>query len=444
MPTRPPRRQHRELELSQAWAEGRLPGELRLVDGRRAQIVYPGVWSNSDGPDFRNAMISISGSLQTGSVELHIRSSDWRRHGHDTDPAYDDVILHAVVEDDAGEPVRSANGTTIPTLELGGIVQLNDAPTRDRRSSILAALGSRTCLPTLGVREPDRIRTVLRSSGWKRLVEKQLRFGQSLQALTAPEVLYRGILDALGYSANREPMARIGELIPLTLLEATGKRTDHDRTLAVLLGIGGFLPLSPQTIELCGIQASERELEECFQDFQSAYRLESVSATAWSLNRVRPANHPAARLASLASLIQSAQPDGLFARYMSFPLDAGKSWDGWLAGVKPSIGTSRRRQIVVNVFAPFLAAYAEVTRDEMLAEQVGELWESLPGSVSDRVARAARQQIVGDAKFPIRLALEEQGLHDIHRNGCSQLRCFECPIAALAIKFEPWEAGVRD
>lgn len=437
------RRRYRELELSRAWSDGRLPGELRLVDGRRVQVVYRGVWSNSNGPDFKNAMISLDGTLRSGAVEIHLRSSDWYGHGHDTDPAYNDVVLHVVLVDDRRQCL-TANGTAIPTLELQGVIGSPGNYHDNRAEKILAALGNRTCLPTLADGQPERVRAVLRSSGWQRLVEKQLRFSQSLQVLTAPEVLYRGLLDALGYSANREPMVRVGEALPLQLLERTASDNDTGDVLAALLGAGGFMPLSPRIVEMCEIGVPEHGLERRFDEVRAAFGLEPVPVTDWSLNRVRPANHPATRLASLAHLIEASGEDGLFGGFMSLALDGGRAWDRWLATARPVIGQARRRQIVTNVLAPFVAAYADQTRDDDLSERVAGLWEQLPGSVSDRVARSARRQIVGAARFPIRLALEEQGLHGIYRNGCSQLRCFECPIAELAIELEPLNAYAID
>ena len=384
-------------------------------------------------------MLSIDGRLLRGAVELHLRASDWTRHGHDGDPAYDEVILHAVYVNDLPDVVRTFNGSKVPTLELHGIIDLR--PNADERDATLymAALGSRTCLPTLSREAPQLVRAVLRERGWQRLVEKQLRFSQELQVLTAPEALYRGLLDALGYSANRQPMAAIGQRLPLQLLERFKRDDGVAGIAAALIGTGGFLPLAPANQELLAGIADTRTVEGLWESTRGAYALEPVRTSAWTLNRVRPSNHPVARLAALAALIGGIEQASLFEQVLGSPLDGGKTWDRWLATARPPIGEARRRQIIVNIFAPFLAAYAEVTRDDSLTEQVAEDWERLGGNVSDHVARRTRRQIVGDVRFPIRLALEEQGLHEIHRSGCSQLRCFECPIARLASAHEPWD-----
>ena len=90
--------------------------EMRTVDGRVVQVIDPGKLNNDAGPDFFNAKVSIDGHLWAGNVEIHVKASDWRRHKHDTDTAYDSVILHVVDKDDA--IVRRSNGEIIPQMRM--------------------------------------------------------------------------------------------------------------------------------------------------------------------------------------------------------------------------------------------------------------------------------------------------------------------------------------
>ena len=90
--------------------------EMRTVDGKPIRIIDPGILNTDSGPDFFNAKIEIDGHLWAGNVELHTRASDWKRHNHDKDKAYDSVILHVVEKDDA--PVYRSNGELIPQMEL--------------------------------------------------------------------------------------------------------------------------------------------------------------------------------------------------------------------------------------------------------------------------------------------------------------------------------------
>jgi hypothetical protein len=231
-------------------------------------------------------------------------------------------------------------------------------------------------------------------------------------------------------------MAALGARLPLATLESVA---DGDTGVcALLLGTGGFLPLSPAHAALAGMSGGfANRVEASYAAHAVSFHIEPLPATTWSLNRVRPTNHPVRRLASLADLVERSRSDGLLATFLALPLDAGRAWREWLGAVRPAIGRSRSDQIAVNVLAPFLAAYADVVGDEQLADRVGQLWETLPGAADDSIAKATLTQIVGDAGFRVSLAVESQGLHEIGRNGCRQLRCFECPIAALAVMHEP-------
>ena len=81
---------------------------MTTVSGERIDIIDPGLINTGSGPDFFNAKIRIGERMWAGNVEIHVRASDWRRHGHSTDRAYDSVILHVVGVDDARLPVPTA------------------------------------------------------------------------------------------------------------------------------------------------------------------------------------------------------------------------------------------------------------------------------------------------------------------------------------------------
>jgi hypothetical protein len=223
------------------------------------------------------------------------------------------------------------------------------------------------------------------------------------------------------------------------LLEAIADEQGWIGAAAALLGVAGFLPLASAHQELCAVtpQAADH-ISWSFEHLRGGNQLTPIDPTEWTLNRARPANHPARRLASLATLVVEAAPDGLLARVLALELSSPLSCDAWLKQAVPALGGDRRAAIATNVVAPFLAAYADVSGDEELSQCVATFWEQLPGQVSDATARRALRQIAGAARLPIRLALEEQGLHQIGRFGCAPLRCFECPIADLAARYEQW------
>src|SRR5215208_7051147 len=71
-------------------------GELKSTSGEAIQIIFPGTCNTNQGPDFNDAKIKIGKTTWAGNVELHLLSSDWKKHNHHHDRNYDNVILHVV------------------------------------------------------------------------------------------------------------------------------------------------------------------------------------------------------------------------------------------------------------------------------------------------------------------------------------------------------------
>jgi hypothetical protein len=84
---------------------------LATADGEPVQVINPGTFNCNQGPDFLNARLTIGAATWAGTVELHLKCSDWNRHHHHEDDNYSNVILHVVWENDGCQ-------NNIPVLEL--------------------------------------------------------------------------------------------------------------------------------------------------------------------------------------------------------------------------------------------------------------------------------------------------------------------------------------
>ena len=98
------------------WRHRLMGRRLSTVGGEEVRVIDPGVLNTDAGPDFFNAKVRIGSQQWAGNVEIHVKASDWYRHGHDRDPAYGNVILHVVGVSD--REVFKSDGTRLPQAEL--------------------------------------------------------------------------------------------------------------------------------------------------------------------------------------------------------------------------------------------------------------------------------------------------------------------------------------
>lgn len=226
-----------EAALAARWGAG-LRTRLRLEDGRALRVVFPGVPGGSSGPDFRGAILDAGGDLLRGDVEVHLRASGWRAHGHHTDAAYGSVVLHVVAENDTGAlSTLHASGRSIPVLVVGGRGQAAFPPPFTPPCALAVRA---TAMPSL---LPD----VLLRLGTRRLRMKAARIAPVVSEVGAGQALYLLLLETLGGSANRAAFATIARELPLAVLcEEAESRPGVDRALtmpALLKGAGARVAL---------------------------------------------------------------------------------------------------------------------------------------------------------------------------------------------------------
>ncbi|MDQ5979103.1 MAG: hypothetical protein QG602_2077 [Verrucomicrobiota bacterium] len=238
---------------------------LRLADGRRLEIQRAGAWNLLAGPDFRGARLRIDGREVAGDVEVHFRAGDWRAHGHDRDPAYDNVVLHVVMfpPSELHMTARSRRGEPLPTLVL--LPWLNRGLEEYASDDALENLTARDAaekLAGLAVLPTDELRECLLQRARQRWEQKVRFAGLRVAKLGWTAAAHHTALEILGYRHNRAPMLAVAARYPLAEW-----------------GTG----LAPDEVY--------RELGD-----------------AWQTQGVRPANHPLRRLRQYAAL--SAQiPD---------------------------------------------------------------------------------------------------------------------------------------
>jgi hypothetical protein len=407
-------------------------------------VVYRGRRGGGSGPDFIDAIIADDrGRLLRGDVELHVRASAFSGHGHHRDRRYDNLVLHVVFEDDTGEDTLLSCGRRTAVVAL--------APWVARRSGQLRlwlvqpSLWEDPCreaVPRLGW--PQARETIARL-GQMRFRQKQSRFAIALRREGANQILYEGLLRALGYSRNQEAFAYLARLVPYERLRQAFDEDDGVLAEALLLGSAGLLPSQRR---LAGATtACVEEMERCW----AAHAGPLVPAELWRSHGLRPENQPARRLAAVPRLLRrwpsllaslrelpAAEEERSSRRLISlWEVPADGFWRGHndLAGcasARPTgalIGRGRALELLINVVLPFAAAWAEAHGLHALSRRANAAFLRLPRSGSYGATRFLETALrPPQARSGSRNACYQQGLLYLYHQYCAEGECSLCPL----------------
>lgn len=411
--------------------------ELRSWEHEPISVIYPGRASGDDGPDFRDAVIASRSRLAKGDVEVHVKSSDWYSHDHQADAAYNNVILHVVMWHDCDSATLLQNGRRIPVLCLAKA--LHQQPYLLPRQ-----------LPCLHIRDRmDRhnLGRLLTAAGQERFHQKASHFRDRLAREEAGQVLFRGMMRALGYARNTKPFEELARRMPLSSLEA---RPGLAVKQAMLLGTAGLLPSQRWPGKLARGE-EVRELEQLWE--KAGGTVDTMSESDWTFSHIYPNNSPVRRIIGQAYLLERYRQQGLLVGIVELVKEASLSNghrvletgltvldDGYWrnhydfevrskAKLSALLGNSKAGEIAVNVVLPFAFCWGKQAYDLDLPEKAVELYNAYPKLAENEITRHMARQLclteVSDFT-----ACHQQGLIHIFRHYCREGRCSQCPLAS--------------
>ena len=210
--------------------------DLKTVAGESITIKNFGIHNHNAGPDFLNARVLIGDKLWAGHIEIHINASDWKKHLHQNDEAYNNVILHVVYKDD--KPIVNENGQAIPTLELKNRLPQKFITDYELLTQSLTWV---PCAPHLAKLNQDKWPFFLERVLINRLMKKKERIDLLLQKTKNnwEEVLYRLLLRYMGLKVNGAAFESLADHLPYAILK---KQTESlEQKESILLGQAGIL-----------------------------------------------------------------------------------------------------------------------------------------------------------------------------------------------------------
>jgi len=396
------------------------PIDLQTVSGKKIEILDAGKPNRDAGPDFFNAKIKIDDMLWAGNVEIHLRSSDWKRHRHAKD--YENVILHVVKI--ADEPVLRLSGEEIPQL----VLQYSQNA-ENQYKNWLTNKKSIPCVDKLCELPDVFLQSHLNRLLSERLEQKTLAIENLLEQSKNhwEEAFYVTLSRNFGFGINAQPFEMLARALPLNYL---AKHKDNLFQIeALLFGQAGLLNSeNPDDYD--------EKLRKEYHFLQNKFFLQPIDGSMWKMLRVRPGNFPHIRIAQLANLIHRSSK--LFSKIIENPhykslvllFDTEVS-EYWLTHFrfgqtsperKHKLGKSTIDNLLINTVVPFLFAYGKAKNEKIFQEKAMSLLEEIPAEKNHIIESWAELNIKAQNAF------ESQALLQLRKNYCDEKKCLHCAI----------------
>ncbi len=394
-----------ERLLHYVWKHKMLPLKLlTTTDGLPVEVIDAGMHNHNQGPDFFNAKVRIGNTLWAGNVEVHLRSSDWYRHGHDTDVAYNGVVLHVVGEADS--EVRTQDGKLLPQVRL-------DVPDHVRRNyeHLCRTEDYPRCHSIIGALPLLKVHQWMDALLWQRMEEKAELFVARVDATGGDweRATFITLSRNFGFGLNGDSFERWAALIPLM---AAGKHRDNlHQVEALFLGMAGLIEAAKAVKSEEEVQSLSREFAFLHHKFSLPHPMQSAD---WQFLRTRPGNFPFLRIMQLAELFHNGK-----AR-MSSLIEAPdiKTLQACLAAKGTT--ASSRNLIIINTVVPLLFAYGRHVDDEAVRQRALHLLEQLPAE-NNFILRQWRS-----CGLEVSTAADSQALIQLKRLYCDRMDCLRC------------------
>jgi hypothetical protein len=407
--------------------------KLETVDGQNVQILSVGFHNQSEGPDFRDAVIVLDGVTFHGHVEVHRLASEWKQHAHGGDPAYNSVILHVVWENDR-EVLRN-DSTPMPTIELKGKIFLE---VWRNYENLLDFKSDLPCAHALQM-VPEIIRfSALEKALVGRLYDKSQSILQILDRTKGDweETAYRWLFACFGFKTNSQPMAELATLVPYRVLQK--HRNQLSVLEAMLLGQAGLLP---ETTDEPYVQHLINEFDFYRKKFQWDRRMLRQH---WTFMGTRPTNFPTIRIAQLAAilakapnLLQAVMEDNMefsgFKKLLQVPpsdywqyhYSFGKSAE---RVASKGVSTNSLELLIINFVIPFWFAYGRYFEQPEWQERCFDLMQTLPAENNFII------RIFEERSWRAESSFDSQGMIGLFRGYCQSQKCLSCKVGQSLLK----------
>lgn len=401
--------------------------------GQTIAIQHPGLHNFDAGPDFEQSKIQIGSLNWAGHVEIHYKSSDWEKHQHQKDAAYDNVILHVVWEDD--QVIYRQDGSIIPALALKRrinpklITQFNNLISSEEE--IACSTSFQNIQPIIKYAMLDKA-LIGRLNRKADEVLQLLNINQQDWEETAYQLLAKNF----GFKTNSFPFLLLARGLPFKTLRKHGDQLFQLE--ALLFGQSGLIA------KVASPDDYHSQLSKEYHFLAHKYKLAShqLVASQWKFLRMRPANFPTIRLAQFAALHH--QHRSFFSKLLTaqslnelksvFNIQQSKYWtDHYIFGKSSSktlagMGQKSVENLIINSVVPLLAAYGKYRSEQEYIEKAIALLQQL-GAENNHITK-----VWESLKLPIKTAFDSQAAIEWYQEYCKPNRCLQCSVGVKLVR----------
>ncbi len=402
--------------------------DLKTTSGEKLDIIHVGIHNKNAGPDFENAKIRIGNTLWAGNVEIHLRSSDWSRHQHQIDKAYDSVILHVVGKHD--QRIFRSDGSEIPVFTLNSLI--SEKVTANYIRLMEGGINWIPCEKLITMVDIFHISSWLSRILIERMEDKTRLVEDILHEVKGSwdDAFYIMLARNFGFKTNSIPFEMLARSLPRQIL---GRYQNKPLQIeALVFGQAGFLTGKFKD-EYPGILKKE------YLFLKKKHSLIPIDKYLWKYMRLRPNNFPTIRLAQFAALV--IKSNHLFSKilgerdirlvvslFKELPLNSYWNshfrFDAECRDLSPALGEQSVNNILINTVSVFMFAFGKKTGTNIYISRSISLLENLPPETNGMITRFKEMGVRSQNAY------YSQSLMQLKKSYCDEKKCLSCGIGA--------------
>jgi len=404
---------------------------LYTTQNEAVEVLFPGMQNTDAGPDFIQTKIKIGNTIWAGNAELHLLASDWNRHQHQNDKAYNNTVLHIVYRCDA--EIELENGEPIPCLELKNKFDLALFKKYEgflKSKKWIPCSGQLKAIPEMTFQALYSRMSIERLENKTTEILKRLEHNKN----DWEETFYQVLAGGFGLKINEEIFRALAETLPLQ--KVLRQQKNLFQMEALLFGQSGLLDKQPFSDEY------PLKLKKEYDYLAKKYQLIPLKGFLWKYLRLRPSNFPNIRIAQFAALLFNHQ--NLFSKILEqtnleelkalYKVEASAYWNTHFVWDKLSrkqtktLSDDRINLLLINVILPFIFLYGKHRNKPDLMDRALNFMHLIPAE-KNKICENYRME-----GLLIPSAFQTQALLQLKRFYCDAKKCLNCPVGNYLLK----------